>query len=68
VGDGKTEEYCHKENIPILQTIPLDTNIASFYSRGVPLVEGMPEYKKSFVELYEKIGETVNERSSNPQR
>jgi len=68
VGDGKTEEYCHKENIPILQTIPLDTNIASFYSRGVPLVEGMPEYKKSFVELYEKIGETVNERSAHPQR
>lgn len=68
VGDGKTEEYCRKENIPILLTIPLDTNIASLYSRGVPLVEGMPEYKKSFVELYEKIGETVNERSTHPQR
>jgi len=68
VGDGKTEEYCRKENIPILLTIPLDTNIASFYSQGVPLVEGMPDYKNSFIELYEKIGETVNERSSNPQR
>jgi len=68
VGDGKTEEYCRKENIPILLTIPLDTNIASFYSRGVPLVEGMPDYKNSFIELYEKIGETVNERSSHPQR
>jgi MinD superfamily P-loop ATPase len=68
VGDGKTEEYCRKENIPILLTIPLDTNIASLYSQGVPLVEGMPDYKNSFIELYEKIGETVNERSSHPQR
>jgi MinD superfamily P-loop ATPase len=68
VGDGKTEEYCRKENIPVLLTIPLHTNIASLYSRGVPLVEGMPEYKNSFIELYQKIEEAVNERSSYPQR
>ena len=68
VGDGKTEEYCRKENISILLTIPLDMNIAGLYSKGVPLVEGMPDYKNSFIELYEKIGETANERSSNPQR
>ena len=68
VGDGKTEEYCRKENIPILLTIPLDTNIASFYSQGVPLVEGIPDYKGSFIELYEKIGEMVSERSSHTQR
>jgi len=68
VGDGKTEEYCSKENIPILLTIPLDMNIASLYSRGVPLVEGMPDYKNGFMELYAKIVEAVNERSSHPQR
>jgi len=68
VGDGKTEEYCQKEGIPILMTIPLDTNIASLYSQGISLVEGMPDYKNSFVELCEKIGEMVNERSSHPQR
>jgi len=67
VGDGKTEEYCRKENVPVLLTIPLDTNIAGLYSQGVPLVEGMPDYKKSFVELYEKIEEAVNERSSYSQ-
>ena len=68
VGDGKTEEYCQKEGIPILMTIPLDTNIASLYSQGVPLVEGMPDYKSSFIKLYEKIGEMANERSSHSQR
>jgi len=68
VGDGKTEEYCSKENIPILLTIPLDTNIASFYSRGIPLVEGMPDYKQSFIELYKKIGVMENERISRSER
>jgi MinD superfamily P-loop ATPase len=68
VGDGKTQEYCQKENIPVLLTIPLDTKIAGFYSQGVPLVKGMPDYKKNFIELYEKIEEVVSERSSHPQR
>ncbi len=64
VGDGKTEEYCHKENIPILMTIPLDTDIASLYSWGIPLVEGMPQYKYSFIELFDSIKEVVDERTA----
>jgi MinD superfamily P-loop ATPase len=65
VGDGKTEEYCHRENIPILMTIPLDTDIAGLYSRGVPLVEGMPRYQHDFIELFDRIKEDVNERTVN---
>jgi len=68
VGDGKTEEYCREENIPILLTIPLNTEIAGFYSRGIPLVEGFPQWKISFLELFDKIMEIVNERSSNSKR
>ena len=68
VGDGKTEEYCLKENIPVLLTIPLDTDIAGLYSRGIPLVEGMPRFKNDFLELFDKIGEMVNERSTGPER
>jgi len=68
VGDGKVEEYCQKENIPILLTIPLSTEIASFYSRGVPLVEGIPQWKGSFLGLFDKIREIVNERSSDTKR
>ena len=67
-GDGNTENYCRKENIPILMTIPLDTGIASLYSQGIPLVEGMPHFRIGFIELFDKIGDIVNERSSNPQR
>ncbi len=65
VGDGKTEEYCRQENIPILLTIPLDTAIAGFYSRGVTLVEGMPHYKNGFIELFDKIKEVVDERTAD---
>ena len=68
VGDGKVEEYCQKENIPILLTIPLNTEIASFYSRGIPLVEGIPQWKSSFLGLSDNIREMVNEGSSNTER
>jgi len=68
VGDGKTEVYCREENLPILLTIPLDTEIAGFYSRGIPLVEGMPQWKGSFLELFDKITEIANERSSDTER
>jgi MinD superfamily P-loop ATPase len=68
VGDGKTEEYCRNENIPILLTIPLDTDIARLYSRGITLVEGIPKWKESFLRLFDRIREIVNERSSGTKR
>ena len=63
VGDGKVEEYCGNENIPILLTIPLDTEIASLYSKGITLVEGMPQWKESFLKLFGKIREAELARS-----
>jgi MinD superfamily P-loop ATPase len=68
VGDKKVEEYCQKENIPILLTIPLNTEIASLYSKGVTLVEGMPQWKNNFLGLFDKIREIVNERNSGTER
>jgi MinD superfamily P-loop ATPase len=44
LGDNKVEEYCREQKIPILLTIPLDTEIARLYSRGITLVEGMPQW------------------------
>ena len=62
-GDNGVEEYCCKENIPVLMTIPLDKEIAHFYSRGVTLVEGIPQWKAKFTGLYDRIQEFVDERS-----
>jgi MinD superfamily P-loop ATPase len=55
VGDGRVDSYCRGEGIPILLTIPLDMKIASLYSRGIPLIEGLPEWREHFLELYDKI-------------
>jgi MinD superfamily P-loop ATPase len=68
VGDNKVEEYCRKENIPILLTIPLDTGIARLYSRGVTLAEGMPRWKEGFLSLFERIREIASERTRSLKR
>jgi MinD superfamily P-loop ATPase len=65
---GKLEEYCRKQNIPVLMTIPLDREIARLYSRGVTLAEGMPQWKEKFESLFERIQEMVDERSSSLKR
>lgn len=67
-GEGKVEQYCQGEGIPVLLTIPLDTEIARLYSRGITLVRGMPQWEKSFQGLFEKIQEIIHERSSCAQR
>jgi len=68
VGDNKVEEYCRKENIPVLLTIPLDTEIARLYSRGVTLAEGMPQWKESFLSLFDRIQEMASERTRSLKR
>ena len=59
VGDRKVDEYCEGEGIPLLLYIPLDTQIARFYSQGVPLVEGMPEWRDAFHRLFEDIQQVM---------
>lgn len=68
IGDAKLEDYCHKEKIPILLTIPLDRDIACLYSRGVTLAEGMPQWQDSFAGLFDIIMEMADERSRCPER
>jgi MinD superfamily P-loop ATPase len=68
VGNAGVEEYCRKEKIPILFTIPLDTEIARLYSRGIPLVDGMPQWKNRFGQLFDRIKEIVDERNRGIKR
>jgi MinD superfamily P-loop ATPase len=62
------EEYCLREGIPVLLTIPLDTEIARLNSQGITLVEGMPQWKESFIGLFDSIQEIVHERSRSVKR
>jgi MinD superfamily P-loop ATPase len=61
---SKVEECCLEENIPLLLKIPLDREIARLYSKGIPMVTGMPEWRDKFVELFHNIEQTpaVNKR------
>ena len=59
VGDDKVESYCHEQGIPILLKIPLDRRIAVFYSKGIPLIQGMPEWRNAFLRLFQDIEEIV---------
>ena len=56
---GKVEEYCVKENIPLLLKIPLDREIARLYSNGITLVQGMPEWREKFLGLFHNIEQIV---------
>ncbi len=57
IGDRGVYEYCEKMKLPILLEIPFDRKIAELYSRGIPFVSDMPEWKEKFHDLYKSIKE-----------
>jgi MinD superfamily P-loop ATPase len=59
VGNQEVEQYCHREGIPILLKIPLDREIALLYSKGIPLVEGIPSWREEFIGLFQDIKNMV---------
>lgn len=59
IGDRRVEDYCEKEGVPVLMKIPHDEKIARLYSRGIPFVKEMPEWKGKFLDLYNSIREAV---------
>lgn len=57
IGDNKLEDYCEKEDIPVLMRIPFKKEIAVAYSKGIPIIKRFPEYKDEFVSLFKRIKE-----------
>ena len=55
IGNIETEKFCNEKKIQILLKIPYDKKIAETYSKGVPFVPEMPEWKNKFKEIFEKI-------------
>jgi len=68
IGDGRVEDYCGKEGIPILMKIPFKKEIAVSYSEGVPIVEKDTSYQDKFINLYLNICGIKNEANSCYQR
>jgi MinD superfamily P-loop ATPase len=61
VGDRGVWDFCTEKDIPILMEIPMDQRIAELYSRGVPFVEEMEEYRSAFRELFGKIETLISQ-------
>ena len=59
LGDVKVYEYCEKERIPIVLEIPYDRGISELYSRGIPIVKAIPNWRERFVKCYECICEMM---------
>lgn len=53
--DKIIEDFCEKNDIPILMKIPFQRKIAELYSKGVPLVVGIPEYREKFQRLIDFV-------------
>jgi MinD superfamily P-loop ATPase len=60
IGDLAVKEFCERRGIPILMEIPEDRQIAEAYSRGIMIIDVIPEYKEKFQELFETIEQMVN--------
>jgi len=67
-GDGRVQEYCRDEWIPVLAEIPDDRRIAEAYSRGELAVEALPEYRQFFEELWTAVRSGEGARQSGTDK
>ena len=54
-GDAQVRDFCAREGIPILLTIPFDRKIAEAYARGLTILEAFPAYRSEFLGMFENI-------------
>jgi MinD superfamily P-loop ATPase len=59
IGDDSVEVFCKKNDIPILLEVPFNRQIAELYSRGIPFVKEMPEWRQQFNDLYKHIVDLI---------
>ncbi|MBW2056497.1 MAG: ATP-binding protein [Deltaproteobacteria bacterium] len=59
VGGPGVKEFCRREGIPVVMEVPMDRRIAESYSRGIPVVEVLPDYRSRFLSLFKEITNLV---------
>ena len=59
VGDGETLAWCAAEGVDVLADIPDDRAVAEAYSRGEIACNALPEYRKRFEDLLDRITATT---------
>ncbi len=53
--DEVIEDFCKKHSLPIILKIPFKKEIAVAYSKGIPLVKAIPEYKEVLQQLLKEM-------------
>ncbi len=51
IGDDRVEEYCKKENIPVISKIKNDKEVATLYSKGELVYPHIEHFKNSIKEI-----------------
>ncbi|MFH1709256.1 MAG: ATP-binding protein [Planctomycetota bacterium] len=54
-GDEGVLDYCRKTYLPVLHLIHEDRRIAEAYSRGVAVIDALPEYASAYARLWAMI-------------
>lgn len=60
IGNEDTAKFLTEKKITILMEIPFDRHIAELYSKGIPFVDELPEYRTKFQEMMKQLEEVVN--------
>jgi len=59
LGSEEVKEKIKGLGLPVLLEIPFSKDIAVGYSKGIPLVDVLPEYREKMKKLWERIREMV---------
>jgi MinD superfamily P-loop ATPase len=55
IGDDRVHSFCRAQEIPVLLEIPDDRRIAEAYSRGMTIIDALPEYRPLFRDFAARI-------------
>lgn len=59
-GASGLEAFLESEKIPVLMRIPFNEEIARLYSRGIPFVTELTEYRRKLIDLAKQVGKEVS--------
>ncbi|MHC1603331.1 MAG: (4Fe-4S)-binding protein, partial [Candidatus Syntropharchaeales archaeon] len=55
IGDSGVYDYCKEEAIEILLEIPYMIEIAESYSKGIPFIKAIGDWRRQFLAVFERI-------------
>ena len=66
IGTADVYDYCRSRSLPLLCEIPFSRRAAEAYSQGLVLADALPDHRKRFEELAERIRRTAEDARKVP--